>query len=76
MVQAAGVVWSCWFLAEALPRFRFDRMCAMICEAFTSPEGVAAMRHAMDWQTPLILAGLPLLPWAGQRLLRRMQVSI
>jgi hypothetical protein len=55
----AVVGWSGLQLIEALQRWRFARICAMSCGPYWPAELVGQLRAAMDWQTPLALAGVP-----------------
>lgn len=58
--KLAILVWSGAFVCEALRRWRFDRICDMSCGPFWEPELIGPLRAQMDWQTPLVLACLPL----------------
>lgn len=52
--------WCAAFALEALQRWRFERLCAMVCGPFWEPALVEPLRRAMDWRSPLALAALPL----------------
>lgn len=55
-----GLGWSGWFLWAAFGRWRFERVCSMACGPFAPAELADYYRRAFDWQTPLMLAGVPL----------------
>ena len=55
-----ALTWSAWFLAAAFERWRFEVMCSMTCGPFWPVELVEELRRAMDWQSPLLAALLPL----------------
>ena len=55
----AAVGWSGLHLTETLQRWRFARICEMSCGPYWPAELVGQLRAAMDWQTPLALAGVP-----------------
>jgi hypothetical protein len=65
----ACVGWTGFFLLEALQRWRFERICIMTCGPYWPVELVESLRAAMDWQTPLALATLPLALWGASSLL-------
>lgn len=71
LVLAVATGWSIVFVIEALQRWRFERICAMACGPFWEVGTVELIRHAMDWQTPLALAALPLALWGAMSLWRR-----
>lgn len=56
--------WSGWFLWSAFGRWRHESICAMVCGPFVPVELADHYRRAFDWQTPLALAGAPLLALA------------
>ncbi len=59
LLVLAALSWSAWFMSVALDRWRFEAMCVMTCGPFWPVELVEELRRAMDWQTPLLLALLP-----------------
>lgn len=56
-----ALCWSGWFLAGAFQRWRYESVFAMIAPVYIPIELMAHYRRTMDWQTPLLLASLPLL---------------
>jgi hypothetical protein len=58
------------WLLEALQRWRFERICSMTCGPFWEAELIGQLRAAMDWQTPLALAALPLALWGARQAAR------
>lgn len=52
--------WSGWFLWAAFGRWRFEVFCSFVCGPFVPVELAEQYRRAFDWQTPLMLAALPL----------------
>ena len=59
LLVLAAFAWSAWFLSVALDRWRFEAMCVMTCGPFWEAELIGQLRAEMDWQTPLLLALLP-----------------
>lgn len=55
-----GLGWSGWFLWSAFGRWRHESICAMNCGPFAPAELADYYRRAFDWQSPLMLAALPL----------------
>jgi hypothetical protein len=58
-----GLGWSAWFLWDAFGRWRLESICAFACPAYLPedmPEYAEQLWRSMDWQTPLMLAALPL----------------
>ncbi len=74
LVGLAIIAWSGWFLAAALQRWRFERVCSMVCGPFVPVELVEHYRRAFDWQTPLLAASLPLAALIGYRIALRLSV--
>lgn len=64
------LAWSGWFLWAAFKRWQFSVFCSMACPAFIDAETAPAHFRAMDWQTPLLLACLPLAALGAAVLLR------
>jgi hypothetical protein len=56
----AALAWSAWFLVAAFERWRFEVICSKTCGPFWPVELVEELRRAMDWQSPLLAALLPL----------------
>ena len=75
LVAAPAVTWSAWFLWQAFRRWRFEHFCAMACGPFVPVELADHYRRAFDWQSPLLLAALPLAAlaayWALRAVLKR-----
>ncbi len=65
---AAG--WSCFWLLEALQRVQLERVYLMTWGPFWEAELIGQLRAAMDWQTPLALAALPLALWGARQAAR------
>jgi hypothetical protein len=55
-----ALAWSGWFLRIAWRKFLNELRCASECPVFMPVEFIEQHRRAMDWQTPLMLAVLPL----------------
>jgi len=61
VVLVAMVAWSRYFLALSGERFRWERLCTMVCPPYeVSQHARDANRRASDWEKPLVLA---LAPW-------------
>ena len=60
LLTLAGLAWSAWFLWAAFGRWRFERFCSMACGPFVPAEQADYYRQAFDWQTPFLMAVLPL----------------
>lgn len=60
LLVLAVLVWSGWFLTAAFQRWRFEAVCSVACGPFWPVELAEAMRRSMDWQTPLLVAAVPL----------------
>lgn len=72
LLALAGVAWSAWFLVSAFQRWRHERICSMVCGPFVPVELAEHYRRAFDWQTPLLVALVPLAVlgcWMAFRLL-------
>lgn len=72
LLGLAALAWSGWFLVAAFRRWSWERVCSMACPPFMPAELVEEHRRSMDWQTPLLIAVLPLAVlgcWMALRLL-------
>lgn len=72
LLGLAALAWSGWFLVGAFQRWRWEHVCSMVCPPFVPVEFIEQHRRAMDWQTPLLIAVLPLAVlgcWMAFRLL-------
>lgn len=69
------LAWSGGFAWQALGRWSYTRWCARTCGPFVPVELVEQTRRAQDWQSPLLLAALPLASlaayWALRAVLKR-----
>jgi hypothetical protein len=65
-----ALCWSGWFLVGAFQRWRYESISAMIAPVYIPKELMKHYRRTQDWQTPLMLACLPLLFPLTQWLLR------
>lgn len=55
-----GLLWTGYFLWTAYRRSARERISAMVDPPYVSPDRVEHFRHLYDWQTPLMLAAIPL----------------
>jgi hypothetical protein len=72
----AAIGWSGIQLFEALQRWSFARICVKTCGPYWPAELVGQLRAEMDWQSPLVLATVPLLLGAVAWLWRRLRPSM
>jgi hypothetical protein len=56
LLALAGAGAALWQAGQAWARWRFERWCVMTCPPFWDAAGIDALRAAMDWRTPLVLA--------------------
>lgn len=64
------LAWSGGFAWQALGRWSYARWCAKTCGPFVPVELADDFRRAFDWQSPLLLAALPLAALAAWWLAR------
>jgi hypothetical protein len=60
LIDLVVIAWSGWFFVVAFQRYQFELFCAMTCGPFWPIELVDEIRRSMDWQTPLLMAIVPL----------------
>lgn len=60
LLALVALAWSGWFLVAAFERWRFEAFCSMACGPFWPVELAEGLRRSMDWQTPLLVAAVPL----------------
>lgn len=73
-----AAAWAGGFAWQALKRWSYASWCARTCGPFTWVELLDQHRRASDWQTPALLAALPLLmlsAYAVFRFIRRRRAA-